>query len=48
MEVIGLGVDEIDLVFRILASLLKLSNISFLPKTNIDGTEGSSIINEYG
>jgi len=48
MEVVGLGVDEVDLVFRLLASLLKLSNLSFLPRANIDATEGCSIVNEYG
>ena len=48
MEVLGLGVDEVDLVFRLLASVLKLSNLTFLPRANIDGSEGSSLINEYG
>lgn len=35
-------------VFRVIAVVLKLGNIKFVPSNNIDGTEGSAISNDYG
>lgn len=47
LEKLGLSGEEITSVFRIVAVVLKLGNLSFLPITNIDGTEGCSVSNEY-
>lgn len=47
LEKLGLASEEIVSVFRVLAVVLKLGNLSFLPITNIDGTEGCSVSNEY-
>ncbi|XP_059609895.1 unconventional myosin-Ia [Phlebotomus argentipes] len=47
LDVIGFTCEEITSIFRILAVVLKLGNLIFLPTTNIDGTEGCSIANEY-
>jgi hypothetical protein len=35
-------------VFRLVASILKLGNLTFIPTTNMDGTEGATVGNEYG
>jgi hypothetical protein len=35
-------------VFRVVASILKLANLIFIPTTNMDGTEGCTVGNEYG
>ena len=48
MEDIGLKSDEICDIFKIVSSVLKLGNLQFVPTTNMDGTEGCSIANEYG
>ena len=48
MEDIGLKPEEICDIFKIVASVLKLGNLQFVPITNMDGTEGCSIANEYG
>ena len=48
MEDIGLKPDEICDIFKIVSSVLKLGNLQFVPTTNMDGTEGCSIANEYG
>lgn len=47
LEKLGLTSEEILCVFRVLAVVLKLGNLSFLPTTNIDGTEGCSVSNEF-
>jgi len=47
MEDIGLKPDEICDIFKIVSSVLKLGNLQFVPTTNMDGTEGCSIANEY-
>ena len=39
---------EIFDVFRIVASVLKLGNVEFVPTTNMDGTEGCAVSNDYG
>ena len=33
---------------RVVAAVLKLSNLSFSPVNNIDGSEGCAVQNEYG
>lgn len=48
LEVLGFSNDEIVDVFRVIAVVLKLGNIKFVPSNNIDGTEGSVITNDYG
>ena len=48
MEDIGLRSDEICDILKIVASVLKLGNLQFIPTTNMDGTEGCGISNEYG
>lgn len=48
MEDIGLRAEEICDIFKIVASVLKLGNLQFVPTTNMDGTEGCGIANEYG
>jgi len=47
MEDIGLRAEEICDIFKIVASVLKLGNLQFVPTTNMDGTEGCGIANEY-
>ncbi|XP_074601983.1 myosin 95E [Brevipalpus obovatus] len=47
LAIIGFTAEEIICIFCIIASVLKLGNIQFLPRANIDGTEGCSLINEY-
>lgn len=47
LEVLGFSGDEIVDVFRVIAVVLKLGNIKFVPSNNIDGTEGSAISNDY-
>lgn len=44
----GLPPEEIFNVLKVVASVLKLGNISFIPTNNIDGTEGCTISNDYG
>ena len=39
---------EIFDVFRIVAGILKLGNVEFVPTTNMDGTEGCAVSNDYG
>lgn len=48
MEIMGLTLEEILSVLKIVASVLKLGNISFIPSNNIDGTEGCTVSNDYG
>nr|CAD7586434.1 unnamed protein product [Timema genevievae] len=46
-EILGFSQEDIVNVFKIVASVLKLGNISFIPTNNIDGTEGCTISNDY-
>ena len=39
---------EIFDVLRIVAGVLKLGNVEFVPTTNMDGTEGCAVSNDYG
>lgn len=48
LEVLGFTNEEILSVFKIIAVVLKLGNLNFIPITNIDGTEGCEITNDYG
>lgn len=47
LEAVGLSSDEVHCILQIVASVLKLGNVEFLPHANMDGTEGCLIINEY-
>jgi myosin-1 len=47
MEIIGFDPEEILSVFQIVSAVLKLGNLQFIPRANIDGTEGCSLLNEY-
>ncbi|XP_057666358.1 unconventional myosin-Ib isoform X2 [Diorhabda carinulata] len=47
LEVLGFTDTEIIDIFRVLAIILKLGNLQYVPCSNIDGTEGCSINNEY-
>ncbi len=48
MEDLGMSGEEIMDIWRIVAAILKLGNIQFIPTTNMDGTEGCTIANDYG
>lgn len=48
LETLGLTPEEVSFVFRIIATVLKMGNFVFVPVTNIDGTEGCQISNDYG
>ncbi|KDR19422.1 hypothetical protein L798_06196, partial [Zootermopsis nevadensis] len=47
LETLGFSQEDIVNVFKIVASVLKLGNIGFIPTNNIDGTEGCTINNDY-
>ena len=40
--------DEQMDIFKVVAAVLKLGNLTFTPVNNIDGTEGCAVENEYG
>ena len=48
MEDLGFHPEEIIDIFRIMSAVLKLGNINFIPTTNMDGTDGCAISNDYG
>lgn len=48
LETLGLNAEEIQSIFKIIAIVIKLGNLIFVPMTNIDGTEGCQVSNEYG
>lgn len=48
LEALGFSNDEVLSIFKIVAVVLKLGNLNFIPITNIDGTEGCEITNDYG
>ena len=48
MEVLGFSQEEVVSILKIVASVLKLGNIVFIPTNNIDGTEGCTVSNDYG
>ncbi|XP_044315135.1 unconventional myosin-Ia isoform X2 [Drosophila rhopaloa] len=47
LDVLGLGCEESNSIFRVIAVVLKLGNFIFVPITNIDGTEGCQVSNVY-
>ncbi|KZS14110.1 Myosin-IB [Daphnia magna] len=47
LESVGFSAEDIVNIFRIVAAVLKLGNLIFTPVSNIDGTEGCSINNDY-
>ncbi|KAG8231561.1 hypothetical protein J437_LFUL011739 [Ladona fulva] len=47
LETLGFTLEEVINVFQIVACVLKLGNIVFIPTNNIDGTEGCTVSNEY-
>lgn len=48
LDVLGFCVEEIVSIFQIVAVVLKLGNLNFVPCNNIDDTEGCAIDNDYG
>lgn len=48
LEVLGFSVEDVISIFRVIAIILKLGNLQFVPCNNIDGTEGCAIKNDYG
>ena len=48
MEDLCLRGEEICDILKVVSAVLKLGNLRFVPTTNMDGTEGCSIANEYG
>lgn len=48
LETLGFSQDDAVNIFKIVASVLKLGNIGFIPTNNIDGTEGCTVSNDYG
>ena len=48
MEVIGFEESEITSLFRIVAIVLKLGNVSFKHRNNFDGTNGCSVTDGEG
>ncbi|XP_029655810.2 unconventional myosin-Ib-like [Octopus sinensis] len=47
MEVIGFQIQEIFAVFQLVSSVLKLGNLEFHHRSNVDGTNGCVLVNEY-
>ncbi|XP_060526274.1 unconventional myosin-Ib-like isoform X1 [Cylas formicarius] len=47
LEILGFVADDIIDIFRVLAIVLKLGNLQFVPCNNIDGTDGCAISNDY-
>ena len=48
MEDLGFSFEDISSLWRIVAAILKLGNLQFVPTTNMDGTEGCAVANDYG
>lgn len=48
LDVLGFVVEEVVNIFRVVAVILKLGNLEFVPCNNIDDTEGCAISNDYG
>lgn len=48
LEDLGFTPEESYGLWRIVAAILKLGNLQFVPTTNMDGTEGCAISNDYG
>ena len=48
MDDLGFTNEEVLDIFKVITTILKLGNVSFIPTTNMDGTEGCAISNDYG
>lgn len=48
LDILGFSIEDVVNIFRIIAIILKLGNLQFVPCNNIDGTEGCVIDNDYG
>ena len=48
LEVIGFKQEEVVCVFQLVASVLKLGNVTFLHQSNMDGTDGCKLANDHG
>ncbi|GFR18852.1 unconventional myosin-Ib [Trichonephila clavata] len=46
-DMLGFSPEETLATFQVTSSVLKLGNIQFLPRANMDGTESCSLVNEY-
>lgn len=47
LDLLGFSVEEVVNIFRVIAIILKLGNLEFVPCNNIDDTEGCAINNDY-
>ncbi|XP_045467548.1 unconventional myosin-Ia [Harmonia axyridis] len=47
LNILGFSNEKVVDIFRIIAVILKLGNLQFVPCNNIDGTDGCVICNEY-
>ncbi|GAU88919.1 hypothetical protein RvY_01532 [Ramazzottius varieornatus] len=47
MDGLNFSATECHLVFQVLAVVLKLGNLQFLPQTNVDGTESCTVLNDH-
>ncbi|XP_059485093.1 unconventional myosin-Ia-like isoform X6 [Neocloeon triangulifer] len=47
LETLGFSAEDVVQIFKVVASVLKLGNIGFTPTSNIDGTEGCTVTNDY-
>ncbi|KAJ8960489.1 hypothetical protein NQ318_013773 [Aromia moschata] len=47
LEILGFTNNDIIDIFRVIAIVLKLGNLQYVPCNNIDGTEGCSMNNDY-
>lgn len=48
LETLGFSAEDVTGLFRIVAAVLKMGNLSFHSVTNMDGTQSCSIANDYG
>ena len=48
LDILGFSAEEQQAILRVIASVLKLGNVTFSPVNNIDGSEGCVVDNEYG
>ncbi|GIY10789.1 unconventional myosin-Ib [Caerostris darwini] len=46
-DMLGFSADETLSTFQVASSVLKLGNVQFQPRANMDGTESCSLVNEY-
>lgn len=48
MRIIGFREEEMTALWQLVASILKLGNIQFSPRTNADNTDGCDLANPKG